>query len=247
MKSNLPVALVTGSARRVGAEIVRLLHSREHNIIIHYRHSKADAFLLRDELNSLRSESAIALPADFEKNETPSTLVKAAVETWGRLDVLVNNASTYFPNHIGNTTIPQWHTLLSSNLQAPYFLCQAAAPYLRASKGCIVNITDIKASRPSKNYSVYCIAKAGLNMLTKALALELGPLIRVNAVAPGPTLWPEGINVLDDDAKIKSIEQSALKRKAEPRDIAAVVLFFIEQPHLTGQIINVDGGKLLYV
>lgn len=247
MKSNLPVALITGSAKRIGAEIARSLHANQYNVVIHYRHSKAKANALCEQLNSIRVNSAIVLQADFAKIQSSPKLINEALEKWQRLDVLINNASEYFPTEVGNTTDQQWQALMNSNLKAPYFLSQEAAVHLQQSQGCIINISDVNAHYPLHNYPVYSTAKAGLNMLTKALAQELGPKIRVNAVAPGSTLWPEGQHAPDDNKKLKSIERTILKRKGETTDIADAVIFLIQHPYITGQILNVDGGKSVFL
>lgn len=247
MKSNRPVALITGAAKRLGASFARLLHANEYNVVIHYRHSKTDAEALCQSLNNTRANSAVTIQADFENTPSLLKLIKEAHQQWQRLDVLINNASDYFPTKMGKTTEAQWQTLMASNLKAPYFLSQTATPYLRQTQGCIVNISDVNALLPLKNYPVYCTAKAGLNMLTKALALELGPEIRVNAVAPGPTLWPEGKNAPDEATKLKSIDRTILKRKGEPNDIASAVIFLIQHSHITGHILNVDGGKSAFL
>jgi len=243
MKSNRPVALITGAARRLGKTFTQALHSKGYNVVIHYRQSKTEAQALCHALNNLCPNSAITVQADFIDSHSTSKVIEAAIQPWQRLDVLVNNASDYFPTEISNATETQWDVLMASNLKAPYFLSQKAAPYLRHTQGCIVNISDINTLRPIKNYSIYCTAKAGLNMLTEVLALELGPEIRVNAIAPGPTLWPEGKNAPDTAQKLKSIEQTILKRKGNPQDIANALMFLIQNTHITGHILNIDGGR----
>ena len=170
--------------------------------------------------------------------------MEGALSCWGRLDVLVNNASSFFPTPVGSITEEQWHDLLGTNLKAPLFLSQAAAQHLKEQQGCIINITDIHAQQPLKNHSVYCIAKAGLDMLTKSLAKELGPEIRVNAVAPGALLWPEGDNALSDDIKATIIERSALKRAGKPEDVADIVWALVNASYVTGQVWRVDGGRV---
>lgn len=247
MKSNLPVALITGAAKRLGAEIACALHAHHYNVVIHYRHSKTQADALCQQLNSTRANSAIGLQADFTTTDSLPTLANAAYAKWQRLDVLINNASEYFPTVVGETTERQWQMLINSNLTAPYFLTQAALAYLQEAQGCIVNISDVNAYRPLKDYPVYSTAKAGLNMLTKALARELGSAIRVNAVAPGPTLWPEGEHTPDDAAKLKSIAHTILKRQGKPQDIADAVIFLVQHPHITGHILNIDGGKSVFI
>lgn len=184
-------ALVTGAARRIGAEIVRRLHAAGYHIVLHYHRSAADAEALCRELNAVREDSVHLLQADLRETGGLNDFVQRAAAVWGGLDVLVNNASAFYPTPLGTVTEDQWNDLLGSNLKAPFFLVQTAAPYLRERKGCIVNIGDIHADRPLENYTVYCVAKAGLAAMTRALAKELAPDIRVNGVAPGAILWPE--------------------------------------------------------
>ncbi len=243
---NSKVALVTGAARRIGAEIARQLHDNGMNIVLHYNASEEEAVKVSEELNKKRNHSAVAIQADLLEPESEKLLVQHAADVWKRLDVLVNNASRFYRTAIGKVTEYAWDDLINSNLKAPFFLAQAAAPILAASQGCIVNITDIHAERPLKDYSVYCISKSGLLMMTKVLAKELGPLVRVNAVAPGAILWPEGKNTLSDVEKQKIIDQTALKREGNPEDIAKAVLFFVrDADYVTGQVMDVDGGRKL--
>jgi pteridine reductase len=240
------VALITGAARRIGAEIARKLHGNGMNIVLHYNASEEEAVSFSEELNKIRDHSAVAIRADLLESESVKLLVQQATEIWHRLDVLVNNASRFYRTSMGKVTEYAWDDLIDSNLKAPFFLAQAAAPILAASQGCIVNITDIHAERPLTDYSVYCISKNGLLTMTKILAKELGPLIRVNAVSPGSILWPEGKNTLSDVEKQKIIEQTALKRGGSPEDIAKAVLFFVrDADYVTGQVLDVDGGRKL--
>ncbi|HYF98280.1 MAG TPA: pteridine reductase [Coxiellaceae bacterium] len=245
--SNAPVALITGAARRIGAAIATALHAQAYRVIIHYYHSEAEALALTEKLNAIRPDSAIALKASLDDIKQITHLAEKACAHWQRLDLLVNNASRYFSSKVGETSAEDWHKLMNSNLMAPYFLVQKTAKALKATQGNIINIIDIHAQTPLKNYTVYSTAKAGLAMLTKALAKELGPDIRVNGVAPGPTLWPEGENALDETLQTHLIAKTALKRKSEAEDIAKTVLFLAEQKFLTGQIINVDGGRVLNI
>jgi pteridine reductase len=236
------VVLITGGARRVGAEIVRELHEAGANVLIHYRSSADAAHALADELNLIRSNSVATQCANLLHLDASDQLVGAALREFGRLDILINNASTFYPTPIGETTFAHWDDLLGSNLKAPFFLSQAAAPSLRTQRGLIINIVDIHALRPLKRHPVYSIAKAGLAMLTRSLARELGPDIRVNGIAPGPVLWPE--RPMDEDLKREIIAKTALKRPGGPRDIAATALFLAKDaPYITGQIIAVDGGR----
>lgn len=244
--STSKVALVTGGARRVGAAICRQLHLASFNIAIHYRHSEQEARALQSELNAIRDNSAMLVQADFEQPVQWNEIVTAINNHWGRFDALINNASTFYPTPFLESTEQQWHELFSSNLQAPYFLCQAAASFLKVNKGCIVNITDIHSATPLREHSIYCLAKAGLAMLTKVLAKELGPDVRVNAVAPGAVAWPEGENDLSDTVMNKIIQKTALKRAGHADDVAKAVLFLIENAeYVTGQTIAVDGGRYL--
>jgi pteridine reductase len=236
------VVLITGGARRVGAEIARTLHAAGANIVIHYRSSAAAAIALADEFNSVRAHSAAILAAQLLNADAPENLVAATLLEFGRLDILINNASSFYPTPIGQITLPQWDDLMGSNLKAPLFLAQAAAPSLRARRGLIINMIDIHALRPLKAHPVYSAAKAGLAMLTRSLARELGPEIRVNGIAPGPVLWPEAD--LREDLKREIISKTALKRHGTPQDIARTALFLAKDaPYITGQIIAVDGGR----
>lgn len=239
------VALITGAAKRIGAVITRFLHQQGMNVVIHYRHSRSAAEQLAAALNAERPDSATIVQADLMAETQYTTLIENSVNQWGRLDVLINNASEFFPTPIGQVDQLQWQTLMASNLQAPFFLVQAAVTYLQSAQGCIVNITDVYAERPLKNYSVYSIAKAGLAMLTKSLAKDLAPHIRVNAISPGATLWPEGENKLNKEQQDKLIQRIALKRHGDPSQIAEGVWFCIRNNYLTGQIIAIEGGRLL--
>jgi pteridine reductase len=236
------VVLITGGARRVGAEIARTLHAAGANILIHYRSSAAAAIALADQFNQVRPHSAAIHSAHLSTAEAPEKLVAATLLEYGRLDILINNASSFYPTPVGQITLPQWDDLMGSNLKAPLFLSQAAAPSLAKQRGLIINMIDIHALRPLKAHPVYSTAKAGLAMLTRALARELGPEIRVNGIAPGPVLWPEGD--MDDTLKREIIDKTALKRHGTPQDIARTALFLAKDaPYITGQIIAVDGGR----
>ena len=235
-------ALVTGAARRVGAGIVRGLHAAGANVVLHYRSSADDAAELAKELNGVRPGSTVLAECDLLETEQLPALVKVARDAFGGLDVLVNNASTFYPTPVGDITAIDWDDLIGSNLKAPLFLSQAAAPLLKEARGVIVNLADIHGIKPLRRYPVYSIAKAGLIMLTKSLARELGPHVRVNAIAPGPILWPEG--GLDSELQGKIIDRTALKRLGTPEDVARACLFFAtEAPYVTGQILAVDGGR----
>lgn len=241
--ADLKVALITGAAHRIGATSAKLLHQNGMNIVLHYRGSREKAQALQKELNDKRENSVIIIQADLHLTTGLPALIEAAVKAWGRLDVLINNASSFYPTPIGKATEDQWDDLIGSNLKAPFFLSQAAAPHLKKTHGCIVNIVDIHAERPLKTFPIYSMAKAGLVMMTKSLAGELGPDIRVNAVAPGAILWPENI---DEVAKQRIVSRTFLKRQGKPDDIAKTILYLIKDAdYVTGQIIAVDGGRSL--
>jgi pteridine reductase len=241
-----PVVLVTGAAKRVGRVIARILHQAGYDLVLHYRQSKAEAEQLACELEAKRSDSTLLLAAELAQTAELPKLVLRAVQRFGRLDALVNNASAFFATQLGQTTEAQWEELFASNAKAPFFLAQAAAPHLRVAHGAIVNLADIYAERPLPHHAVYCMAKAALVMMTQALAWELGPEIRVNAVAPGAVLWPEGGKSYADQADL--LGRSALKRAGSPEDVAGAVLFLLrDAPFVTGQVLRVDGGRSLVV
>ncbi len=240
------VALVTGAAKRVGASIALLLHREGMNLVLHYYSSQTEAESLCEQLNQERPHSATTLRADLSAAESDKTMVMQSVEEWGRLDAIINNASRFYRTTIGKVTEYEWDDLMASNLKGPFFLAQAGAPYLTKTQGCIINIVDIHGVKPLRDYSVYCISKSGLAMATKILAKELGPAVRVNAIAPGSILWPEGENTLSQEEKQKIIDRTALQRSGTPADIAKAVLFFLrDADYVTGQILNIDGGRLL--
>jgi pteridine reductase len=239
-------ALITGGARRVGAAIARRLHAAGANVLLHYRDSEADAVKLEAALNALRAKSAARVKAELLAPIAPRALLSAARDSFGRLDLLVNNASSFFPVEVGAIEASHWEELIGSNLRAPMFICQEAAPELARSQGAIINIVDIHAERPLKGYSVYSIAKAGLAALTRALALELAPKVRVNGVAPGAIAWP-------DDGQFETVERNRilattpLGRLGSPEDIAQAVHFLACAPYITGQVIAVDGGRSIFL
>jgi pteridine reductase len=241
-----PVALITGGARRIGAATAQLLHSKGWNIVVHYRTSSTQAEQLTAQLNSQRPHSAHALAADLTQLPALALLAQQAVAQWGRLDALINNASTFYPTPVGSATAQQWDDLIGSNVKAPFFLAQELAPTLRQNAGAIINIADIHAERPLAEHPLYCIAKAGNVMLTKSLARELAPTVRVNGVAPGAIMWPEDTAELSADAKAAIVDKIALKRTGEAHDIARAIGFLLsEAPYITGQILSVDGGRTL--
>lgn len=237
-------ALITGGAKRVGAASARLLHAAGANLMIHYRSSATEARALQAELNAIRPESVALIQADLLDIGGLPSLVNRTVATFGGLDVLLNNASSFYPTPVGTIGEEDWIDLMGSNLKAPLFLSQAAAPELKKRRGCIINITDIHAERPMKNYVVYSIAKAGLVGLTKSMARELAPEVRVNAVAPGPIMWPEDDANFDEVSRQRIISHTMLKRAGDPADIALAVRFFAMDTHfVTGQVLAVDGGR----
>jgi len=236
------VALVTGAARRIGAAIASGLHAEGANVAIHCLHSREDADSLCEMLNRKRARSAIVLSADLLDTPQLPNLVTQTLAAFGRLDLLVNNASTFYPTPMGSITPTAWEDLLGTNLKAPLFLAQAAADSLRATQGSIVNLIDIHAQRPLPQHPVYSTAKAGLVMLTKSLARELSPQVRVNGIAPGPILWPDG--GIDVSLQQEIVSRTLLKRSGSPEDIVRAVLFFTrDAPYVTGQILAVDGGR----
>ena len=238
--------LITGGAKRVGAAICRELHAHGANLMIHYNKSQVEARALQAELNLQRANSVAIIQGDLLNIAVLPSLVLETVNQFGRLDVLINNASTYYPTEIGAITEENWSDLMGSNLKAPMFLAQAAAAELRKNHGCIVNITDMHIERPKKNYVVYSVAKAGLVTLTKSLAHELSPEVRVNAVAPGPVQWPENNPQFDEVYRQRVISQTLLKRVGEATDIAKAVKFLVaDAPFITGHVLAVDGGRSL--
>lgn len=241
------VALITGAARRVGAIIAAHLHAAGSRVIIHYRSEATEARALCLRLNGQRPDSAICLAADFDgfSEQDYQQFIDTVVLKWNRLDLLVNNASSFFPSEMGTATVFEWEQLFSSNAKAPFFLSQAAISALTLQRGSIVNIIDIHGQAPLKRYPLYSTAKASLWMLTRALAQELAPSIRVNGVAPGAVMWPEGKNGLDAAARQRLIRKIPLQRHGEGVDVARAVAFLAREPYITGQILAVDGGRCL--
>ncbi len=240
------VILITGGAKRVGAAICRMLHAGGAKLMIHYRQSASEARALQAELNLQRPNSVAIIHGDLLNLAVLPKLVQETVQHFGRLDVLINNASSYYATELGDIGDDQWQDLIGSNLKAPLFLSQAAAAELAKTRGCIVNITDMHVERPKKGYVVYSVAKAGLVTLTKSLAHEMAPDVRVNAVAPGPVMWPEDNPQFDEVYRKRVISQTLLKRIGEGDDVAKAVRFLIQDaPFMTGQVIAVDGGRSL--
>ncbi|MET0289908.1 MAG: pteridine reductase [Pseudoxanthomonas sp.] len=241
-----PVALITGVARRIGAEIARALHADGHDVALHYRGSQAQAQGLADELEAARAGSTLLLQADLSDVAQTTALVDATIARFGRLDALVNNASAYYATPVGQATVQQWDDLFAANARGPFFLSQAAAPHLRNSGGAIVNLADIYAERPLPQHTVYCMAKAALVMLTRSLARELAPQVRVNAIAPGNILWSDNPVKADTEAMLH--ERVALQRQGTPEAIVSAVRWLLTgNDYVTGQVIPVDGGRTLFI
>lgn len=236
--------LITGAAHRIGAAIARTLHAEGMELVLHYRNSKASAQELKQELEQHRANSVRLVQADLHATAELDRLITAAVDFRGRLDLLVNNASSFYPTPMAEATETDWDDLIGSNLKAPFFLSKLAAPLLQQNSGCIVNLIDIHAERPLKDHPIYSVAKAGNAMLVKSLARELGPEVRVNGVAPGAILWPE--QGLGAEAQQEILNRTALKRAGSPLDISQTLLFLVRDAnYITGQIIAVDGGRTL--
>ena len=237
------VALITGGARRVGAAISRLLHAQGMKLAIHYLSSEQDAHALQQELNAARADSVILICGDLGQGEPLlKNLVHESVGAFGRLDALINNAARFYATPLGEATETQWGELIDVNLKAPFFLTQAALPHLKHHGGCVVNVADVYADRPLAGFAIYSITKAGLVMLTKALARDAGPEVRVNAVAPGVILWPE--EGIDEMSKQRIVSRTPLKRAGDPDDVARAVLYLLRDGgFVTGEVLSVDGGR----
>lgn len=239
-------ALITGGAKRLGAAIARRLHAAGASVLIHYRDSEAEAAKLEAELNALRPRSAAKVKAELLAPIAPRALVSAALDAFGRLDLLVNNASSFFPVALGEIEPSHWEELVGSNVRAPLFISQQAAPELAKREGAIVNVVDIHADRPLKGYAVYSIAKAGLAALTRSLALELAPRVRVNGVSPGAIAWPDD-GQFDPAERSRILATTPLGRVGSPDDVAQAVHFLATAPYVTGQIIAIDGGRSIFL
>ena len=236
-------ALITGAARRIGAAIARHLHADAFSVVIHYNRSAAEADALAHELNGIRAGSACTVQADLMAASSCDLVMEKALALTGSLDALVNNASVFYPTLLPDIAEHAWNEVIGANLKAPLFLSRSAAPHLEQSGGCIVNITDIHGSRPLPGHSIYSVSKSGLNMLTRSLARELAPKVRVNAVSPGAILWPAG---MDDETRDSIMSAIPLQRLGDPADIARAVHFLIaEAGYITGQVLTVDGGRSL--
>jgi len=237
----MKTALITGGAARIGAQIVRTLHENDYKVIIHCHQSEEIAQALCRELNSKRNSSAQVVVADLGDNEA----IKKLTQTIKSLDLLVNNASVFYPTSTENSTIEDWDRIINVNLKAPFFITTGLSKVLATSQGSIVNIIDIHSDRPLKNHSIYNISKAGLKMLTKTLAKELAPNIRVNGVSPGSILWPQGPAELSQEEKFNMLDRIALNKHGSTEDIAEAVLFLADAKYITGEVINIDGGRSL--
>lgn len=246
MTASDKIILITGGAKRIGRQMTLTLHAAGHNIVVHYRSSANAATLLVNELNEIRDNSAIAVQGDLLDVSCVPRIISTSIKHFGRLDVLINNASSFYPTPIELLEEDFWNDLVGSNLKAPAFLAKHAAKHLRDTSGCIINIVDIHAQKPMANHPIYCSAKAGLEMLTKALARDLAPSIRVNGVSPGAILWPE--QKTDNAEKENIIKKIPLQRMGDPDDIAKMVRFLIDEAHyVTGQVIAVDGGRSVMI
>ena len=246
MPRDRPVALITGGAQRVGAVVARTLHAAGYDLALHYRHSSDAAEALAGELEKQRGDSVLLLQADLAELSALPELIDRLLKHFGRLDALVNNASAFFRTPLGSATSAQWNELFASNAQAPFFLSQAAIPALRKARGGIVNMLDIYAERPLAGYTLYCMAKASLAAMTRSLALELGPDVRVNGIAPGAVLWPA--DGKSDEDQNELLSRTPLKRPGTPEDVASAILWLLRDAHYTtGQVIQVDGGRLLSI
>jgi pteridine reductase len=248
MTKEQPVVLITGAAQRIGAALAKALHTAGYRILIHYHASQDTAQALATSLNQKRADSAACIRANLNVHDDVLLLARQALAQWSRVDVLINNASRFYPTKTGSVDETTWNDLFASNLKAPFFLAQALAPAIAQHNGSIINIVDINAQRPLAAHTVYCTAKAGLAMLTQALALELAPQVRVNGIAPGAILWPEKMSGDDNGTEQRAmLAKIPLARRGSPADIVRTALFLVnDAPYITGQIISVDGGRLLY-
>ncbi|MES2672725.1 MAG: pteridine reductase [Pseudomonadota bacterium] len=248
-----PVVLITGAAKRIGAEVARFLHANNFNVVVHFRRSQNEAEQLVASLNHTRENSAVSFQADLTSTKEIELLARHAISAWGRVNALINNASSFYPTTIGKAEESHWEDLMGSNVKAPFFLAQELAPELIKNQGCIINMADIYADKPLKNHSIYSMAKAANMMLTKSLALELAPTVRVNGIAPGAILWPENTEI-EDSEKLSLLDKKnllakiPLQRIGEASDIAKTILFLInDAPYINGQILTVDGGRTLII
>lgn len=246
MTVTVPVALITGSAHRLGAQTAKTLHQRGWNLVIHYRSREGQARALVENLNRKRPNSAHTVQADLSLTADVERLANETIARWNRLDALVNNASVFYPNPTEAATEEDWNTVLHTNLRAPFFLLKACLPALRENGGSVVNMIDIYSERPLADHPLYCASKAGLAALTRSWAKDLAPDVRVNGVSPGAILWPEGDGETDKDSRQAILDKTPLARTGNPEDIAETIAFLIcDAPFITGQIVAVDGGRSL--
>ena len=242
------VAVVTGGARRVGAAIVRDFHAQDYNVVIHYRGHAVDATALCAELNEQRADSAVLWQCELADIDALQSLTTLLQSSWDRCDVLINNASSFLQTKVSDVSLEQWDMLFNGNVRGAFFLTQAILPLLRASQGCVINITDIHATKPMRDYSVYCMAKSALHMMTLSLAKELAPTVRVNAIAPGVVDLPEGENAVDEDLQQTLLKRIPMQRFGQASDIVKAAIFFAEySPYVTGQVLAIDGGRSLHI
>lgn len=237
----MKTVLITGGALRIGAQIAKTLHTQGYNIVVHYRNATKEAQALADELNQVRADSVSLVQAELSDIQAIKTLSNSI----GELDVLVNNASVFYPTPMQKASEYDWQKIMNTNVMAPFFLSQSLSETLSKNQGCIINIVDIHAQRPLKNHAIYNISKAGIAMMTQTLAKELAPNVRVCGIAPGSILWPENESGLNNEQKNKMLSKIPLNKQGSPEDIANTVLFLANSPYITGQIISVDGGRTL--
>ncbi len=240
------VALISGAGKRLGATIATRLHQQGYNVVIHYRQTAESAKALCNTLNAQRADSAITLQADLSDSTTLQPLINQAAQQWDRLDLIVNNAAAFYPTTLTEASVEDWQLIFNTNVRAPFFLVQAAIPHLEKANGNVINIVDIHAEQPLKNFAIYCMSKAALLAMTRSMAKELGPAIRINGVAPGMVAWPDD-DSLSESARASIIKRIALKRAGSADNIAETVCFIVNNDYLTGEVIHVDGGRLLHV
>ncbi|MCP4476296.1 MAG: pteridine reductase [Gammaproteobacteria bacterium] len=246
MVTTAKVALISGAGKRLGATIATRLHQQGYNVVVHYRQAAESAEALCSTLNTQRDHSAITLQADLSDSTALQPLISQAVQQWGQLDLVVNNAAAFYPTPLTEANVDDWQLIFNTNVRAPFFLVQAAIPHLEKVNGNVINIVDIHAEQPLKNFSLYCMSKAALLAMTRSMAKELGPAIRINGIAPGMVAWPND-DSLTENARASIIKRIALKRAGSADNIAETVCFIVNNDYLTGEIIHVDGGRLLHV
>ncbi|MCP3679191.1 MAG: pteridine reductase [Gammaproteobacteria bacterium] len=246
MVTTAKVALISGAGKRLGATIATRLHQQGYNVVVHYRQAAESAEALCSTLNTQRDHSAITLQADLSDSTALQPLISQAVQQWGQLGLVVNNAAAFYPTPLTEANVDDWQLIFNTNVRAPFFLVQAAIPHLEKVNGNVINIVDIHAEQPLKNFSLYCMSKAALLAMTRSMAKELGPAIRINGIAPGMVAWPND-DSLTENARASIIKRIALKRAGSADNIAETVCFIVNNDYLTGEIIHVDGGRLLHV